>query len=138
MDYTDIAQFLAGALTLVAPDSHEEGRLLSQYGWFLGVIEADHEGAQRAFQRALAIAQRQANPALERRTLANAAWADAYHLRWPDCLAKGLRSIELAQHAGDPHTEMTARRAVAWALTATGERVQARQHARRRSLTPKS
>ena len=80
------------------------------------------------FAQALSIAEREDDAALERRTLANAAFVDAFHLRWPDCLARGLRAIELAQHAGDPHTEIPARRAVAFALTATGEREQARLH----------
>src|SRR5438876_7898134 len=83
-------------LNLVPPDSHEAGRLLAQHGWYSGFIDADHSQAQRAFQRALSIAQRQDDAALERRTLANAAWVDVWHLRSQDCLEKGLRAIELA------------------------------------------
>src|SRR5262249_37508060 len=117
------------ALALVPRGSVEEGRLLASYGWFSGVADADDEAAQRAFQRALAIAGRQGDLALERRTLAYAAFADAFHLHWPDSLDKGLRAMELPQKAGDLPSEMTARRAIAWALTAIGDGEQARFHA---------
>ncbi len=43
----------------------------------------------------------QGDAALERRTLANAAFVDAFHLRWQDCLTEGLRAIDLAQRVGD-------------------------------------
>ena len=72
------------------PGSHEAGRLLAQQGWFSGFIEADYDRAQREFQQALAIAEREGDSAIERRTLANAAFVDAFHLRWHDCLARGL------------------------------------------------
>ena len=75
--------------------------MLARHGWFSGFIDADYERAQRDFERALSIAEREDDSALERRTLANAAFVDAFHLRWGDCLAKGLRAIELAQGAGD-------------------------------------
>jgi tetratricopeptide (TPR) repeat protein len=129
MGYTEYPDLVAGALTLVSADTHEAGWLLSQHGWLTGVIEADHEGAHRAFERALSIAQTQDDAALERRTLANAAFVDAFHLRWRDCLTVGSRAIDLARQAGDVHTEVPARRSVAWALTATGEREHARSHA---------
>jgi tetratricopeptide (TPR) repeat protein len=126
--YTDAAELSARALTLVSPDSHEAGALLATHGWFSGFIEADYDDAQRAFQKALSIAERDKDAALERRTLANAAFVDAFHLRWRDCLANGLPAVELARHAGDPGTEIPARRAVAFSLTATGEREQGRFH----------
>ena len=119
---------IAHALTLVSPDSHEAGRLLAQHGWYSGIVEADYDAAQRAFQRALSIARSQDDAALERRTLANAAWVDVWHFRLQDALEKGLRAIELASRAADEHTESDARRSVVWALTATGEREQVRTH----------
>ncbi len=126
--YTDAAGVIADALDLVSPDSHEAGRLLAQHGWFSGFIEDDYDGAQVAFRRALAIAEREDDEALERRTLANFAFVDAFHLRWRDGLANGLRAIELTADAGDPRTEMAARRSVAFALLATGKCEQARLH----------
>ena len=128
LGYTDYADMITRALTLVSADSHEAGRLLAQHGWLCGTIDADHMAAHQAFQRALAIAERHDDVSLERRTLANAAFVDAFHLQWQDCLTEGLRSIALAQQAGDPHSELPAHRAVAWAFTATGEREHARTH----------
>jgi DNA-binding SARP family transcriptional activator len=124
--YTDAADLSVRALALVLPDSHEAGALLAQHGWFTGFIEADYDGAQRAFQQALSIAERDEDAALERRTLAYAAFVDAFHHRWRDCLARGLPAVELARQAGDPRTEIPARRAVAFSLAATGEREQGR------------
>jgi DNA-binding SARP family transcriptional activator/tetratricopeptide (TPR) repeat protein len=126
---TGAPELIARALTLVPANSDDEGRLLAQHGWFVGVVDADHEGAEHAFGRALAIARRRNDLALERRTLANAAFMDAFHLRWPECLDRGLRAVRLAEDAGDAHNEMTARRAVAWALTATGQLDEGRRHA---------
>jgi DNA-binding SARP family transcriptional activator len=128
MAQTKMPELIARGLTLVPRDSLEEGRLLVWHGWFSVFTDADYEAAQRAFQRVLSIAERNDDAALLRKMLANAAFVDAFHLRLQDCLTKGLRATELAQHAGDTHTEMAARRAAAWALAATGEREQARFH----------
>jgi DNA-binding SARP family transcriptional activator len=126
---TGASELIARGLRLAPAGSDDEGRLLAQHGWFVGVADADHEGAEHAFGRALEIARRHDDLALERRTLANAAFMDAFHLRWPECLERGLRAVRLAEDADDAHAEMTARRAVAWALTATGQRHEARRHA---------
>ncbi len=128
MAQTKMPELIARGLTLVPRDSLEEGRLLVWHGWFSVFTDADYQAAQRAFQRVLSIAERKGDAALLRKMLANAAFVDAFHLRFPDCLTKGLRASELAQHAGDMHTEMAARRAAAWALAATGEGEQARFH----------
>ena len=124
--YTDAEGMIARALTLVSPGSREAGRLLAQQGWFHGFIEGDYDRAQHDFRQALSIAERERDTAVERRTLANAAFVDAFHLRWSDCLEKGIRAIELAREDGDPSTEIPASRAVVFALTATGERERAR------------
>jgi DNA-binding SARP family transcriptional activator len=124
--YTDAAELIARALTLVSPESREAGGLLAQQGWFHGFIEGDYDGAQRDFRQALSIAERERDTTVERRTLANAAFVDAFHLRWGDCLEKGTRGIELAREDGDPSTEIPASRAVVFALTAMGERGRAR------------
>jgi DNA-binding SARP family transcriptional activator len=125
---TDFPELIARALRLVPPDSHEAGQLLAQHGWYSGIVEADHSAAERAFERALSIAQTQGDAALERRTLANAAWVDVWHFRRQECLEKGLRAIELAGQTGDDQTEINARRSIVWALMATGERDQIRAH----------
>ena len=125
---TDFPELIARALNVVPPDSHEAGQLLAQHGWYCGIVEADHGEAERAFDRALSIAQTQGDAALERRTLANAAWVDVWHFRRQECLDKGLRAIELVGQTGDGQTEINARRSIVWALMATGEREQIRAH----------
>jgi DNA-binding SARP family transcriptional activator len=126
--YTEAGRVIAGALALVSPDSPEAGWLLAQHGWFTGFIEGDYDGAQRALQEALSIAERERDGALEQWTLALSAFVDAFHLRWESCLAMGSRAIALRQDAGDPRTEMLARRAVAFALAATGRAKEGRLH----------
>ena len=124
--YTDASELIGRALTLAAPGSHEAGLMLAQHGGFSGFIDGDYRRAQRDFGQALSIAEREGDSTIERRTLANAAFVDAFHLRWGDCLATGPRAIELAVEDGDASTEITARRALVLALTATGERERAR------------
>lgn len=130
----DFGGLLRQALTLVPPEAHEAGGLLAQQGWLFGVIKADHDAAEAAFQQALFIARRHEDATLERRVLANAAFVDAFHLRFDDCLTRGSLALEMARAAGDldrapSSRELPARRAVGWALRATGEREQARTHA---------
>ena len=125
----DFGGLVSQALTLVSPEAHETGGLLAQQGWLSGVIEADHPAAEAAFRQALSIARRHEDDTLERRVLANAAFVDAFHLRWDDCLTRGSQAVEMARAAGDLERELPARRAVGWAMRATGEREQARTHA---------
>ena len=125
----DFGGLVSQALTLVSPEAHETGGLLAQQGWLSGVIEADYEAAEAAFRQALSIARRHEDATLERRVLANAAFVDAFHLRWDDCLTRGSKPVEMARAAGDLERELPARRAVGWAMRATGEREQARTHA---------
>ena len=49
-------ELIADALSLVPPDSHDAGRLLARYGSMIYFQEADYEGARRAYERGLAIA----------------------------------------------------------------------------------
>ena len=123
---TQLGQLIERALTLVPPDSHDAGRLLASHGWFAGLTRADHDAAGEAFDRALEIACRHGDSELERNTLADAAFVEAFHLRWVECLATGLRAIELAREARDLRTEWAARRSVVWPLVATGRREEAR------------
>ncbi|MCH8195871.1 MAG: transketolase, partial [Chloroflexi bacterium] len=58
------------ALELIPPDSIEAGHLLARQGEVLGQEEGDYVGAQEFFERALAIARRERDVALEMETLA--------------------------------------------------------------------
>jgi DNA-binding SARP family transcriptional activator len=119
--YTDAPSWISSALTLVPADSHEAGALLTQHGGFIGFLAGGYAEAERAFEGALAIAEREHDEGLEQRTLAAAAFVDAFHLRWESCLTTGARAIAVLSSAADPGIEIQARRSVAWALVATGK-----------------
>ena len=123
------AELIARALTLVPADSHEAGRLLSRYGGILGTAEGDYEGAQLALSRAIAIARREGDVALEMQTLAYASAVGAVHLHWQESVNNGLRAIELA--TGDENTvsDYVSRVWTALSLLAMGELDAARLHA---------
>jgi DNA-binding CsgD family transcriptional regulator len=106
---TGMAGVIAKALELVPPDSHAAGRLLANYVRVLVVEEGEFEAAQDAYNRALQIARRDGDEALELRILASATAGDAQHLRLQGTLVKSLRGIELAHQAEDPRTEVAVR-----------------------------
>ena len=106
---TGVGQLITRALALVPTDSHEAGRLLSRYVGVLVNEQGQYEAAQEVFSRALDIARREQDEALEMRILAGATEPDVNYLRLQGALAKSLRALELAQHADDPRTEVNAR-----------------------------
>ena len=112
---------MARAISLVPPDSHAAGRLLSRYGHILGVEEGDFAGAREAVVRALAIARREEDPVLEMRILADAARLDRTDLRPEESLRKSLRAIELAVSLDDIRTEVAARYEAYIALAGIGD-----------------
>ena len=118
-----VTQLISRALALVPPDSHQAGNLLSRYGLALGNEMGDYSGAEEAFNKALTIARRDKDVALELRVLANSATVDFLHLRWQDCVEKGLRAVELSGSGkgGDPQVEVTARFWAGLALAYMGD-----------------
>ena len=106
---TETGDLIERALAMVAPDSHEAGRLLSRYGGVLGRTEGHYDGAQETFSRALTIARREDDENLEMRTLAEAAGLAYTHLRHEETLQRSLSAIELAQRIDDPRSEVAAR-----------------------------
>jgi tetratricopeptide (TPR) repeat protein len=126
---TGVAGFIPLALKLAPPDSLVAGRLLCSYGFELGRVENDYEGAQAALAQALAIARREGDLALEVRTLAAAANVDYFHLRFQEGLEKARRAIALAGRLGDQQAAWSAHLDAARILTWTGEVGGAQQHA---------
>ena len=122
-------QMLARALELVPADSHAAGRLLSHYGLELGLTEGDYEDAQEAISRALAIAEREDDIALELRTLVNSSTVGFYFLRYHQSLEKSLRAIDLARSANDPYAEVSGHVDAARALHYLGEIESVKEHA---------
>src|SRR5262249_43841067 len=125
--YTDAPRWIYSALTLVPSDSHEAGALLAQHGGFIGFLDGGYAEAERAFEAALAIAEREHDKGLEQRTFAVAAFVDAFHLRWKSCLTRG-RAIAAPSSSADPDTEIQARRSMGWALAATGKLEEGKLH----------
>jgi tetratricopeptide (TPR) repeat protein len=104
-----VAEVIARALALVPSDSHEAGRLLSRYGGVLGASEGDYDGAQQALRRAMEIASREGDVALEVRTLSYAAIVSGQHIHWQEGADNGLRAIELATADESPFSDLTSR-----------------------------
>ena len=124
-----VTELMVRGLALVLPDSHEAGRLLAAYGFHLGRIQGDYEGAQDAFSRALAIAQRQGDATLEMRTLANASFLDQNFHLYKESLEKSARVTDWVSHHDMPQVELTARQPAVFALLSMGDVAGARQQA---------
>ena len=125
---TGMVQITSRALALVPPGSPQGGRLFSRHGILLVTETGDFEGAQEAFDKALAIAHGVGDATLEMLTLTNYARAELYRLRYPECLEKCLSAVELADRADDPCTETLAHDFAARILIWLGEPAMAQQH----------
>ena len=123
-----VEELIPRALAMVPPDSHEAGRLLCRHGQRLGVGGGDYEGAQVALGRALDIAVREGDTALELRILVDAASVDSHHMRWQEVVEKTSIAIQLAQRADDLRTEVSARYFAITALTSVGDLAEVRRH----------
>ncbi len=116
-----VSQLLERGLAMVPSESLEAGRLLSGYGLSLDYETGDHERAYEALQRALTIARRDANAALEVRTLANLSTVEALHQRWESSLEASHGVFGLKGEADDPHADAQARYWAAHSLIAKGD-----------------
>ena len=126
---TGLKEMLLRALELVSPDSGVAARLLARYGRYVGVAEGDYERAQEAIERAVAIAQREDDPALEMWTLINASSVEVFHLHHQEVLKRAVRVIELARELGEPVIEGYGHSHAFGALVALGDPEAASLHA---------
>ncbi len=124
-----VAELLARALDLVPVESHESGRLLSRYGGILGDERGDYEGAQDALSRAISIARREGDVALEGQGLGYAAAVSAAYLRWRESVDHGLRAIDLNAGDENPLAPAVHRWWAAVSLLRIGDLDAARPHA---------
>ena len=122
------AGLIGRALTLVPPDSPALGRLLSRHCRFLGIEEADYDGAWEAFERTVLIARSHGDLMLEARALADAANVGLYNLRWRDNLDMCRTAIDLASQAGDSDAEVLARYTAALSFLGVGDSENMRRH----------
>ncbi len=116
-------------LELAPTDSHHARALLQTSGLELGLRGADYEGARDTFDRAIAIARRTEDAALEMSVLSQAARVDWYHLRFQQCLDRGLAAIDLAYRVNDVSAEVRARVHALGSQVVIGDLEGARQHA---------
>ena len=102
---TGASGLLGRALELLPSDSIQAGRLLATYGAFLAVNEGRYEDAREALDRALAIARREKDPALEMRALEGQLYLDVFWLKLEEARGKVLAAIDLARRLSDSRAE---------------------------------
>ena len=125
---TGATKRISRALEMVPPDSRTAGRLLSMLGRIAGYDDGDYEASQSAFSRALEIARRKDDPALELTTLAGESYVNMWHCRWQEILDKTPRAIDLARTVDDPAGGLLALWGAIAAEIATGHREAAWRH----------
>jgi DNA-binding CsgD family transcriptional regulator len=118
-----VTPMVSRAVKMVKPDSLEAGRLLSRLGTCLTSEMGDYEGAQKAVDRSLAIAEATGDSALELQALGTAAQLALYNLDRPEAAAKSLRAIELARGSGDLRAEAVAHQC-RWSALGLSDRVE--------------
>ena len=124
------ARFTHRALEIVAPASHEAGRLLTRHAWDLGHLDGDYDGARQTLEQARAIAQREGDAALEVRTLVNTMELDFFQSRWQECVQNSRKTIEVARRVADAAAEMQSQVRAAFSLAIIGDLDGASSHAR--------
>ena len=127
---SDLLEFARRALTLVPPDSHFAGRLLCRYGQLVGLQGSDYEDVHSALERALEIAKREGDAALEMRTYAVSATVDVNHTRVESGLRNSLNSIRLSDQVDDVRSLIAARYCATTCSLVGGNLGEARIHAR--------
>ena len=101
------------ALELVPEGSHQAARLLSLYGYSLGVGEGlDLTQSRDAFERALEIVRREGDGALEVRILSSYANILGFHLQLDEALPMALEAIHREEETNNPVDML---RALLWA-----------------------
>ncbi len=124
-----VAERLTRVLAQLPPDSHDAGRLLCRYGIAIGREAGDYQRARDAFDRAVLIARREKDVALEMKSLMSAAEVGWWHMRTADTMRDGSRAFELARRVDDLPSEVAGRFFLARAMSFAGGSVGHRAHA---------
>jgi DNA-binding CsgD family transcriptional regulator/DNA polymerase III delta prime subunit len=127
--HTGAIDLITRALALVPPGSREAGYLLCQYGNTLYYETGNYDGALKALNQAISIAQQGEDAALEMRALVAAGHAEAAHLHFQESLRFDLCALALASTADEPFEETHALQEVAAVLHRTGDLEGARRYA---------
>lgn len=126
---TGLTHLLSRALALTEPDSHRAGRLLGRYIRAVALERGDYEQATDAYRRAVEIARREGDLALEVHAFAEAGSVDGYYLNMAQGLEKCFHAIDLASQLEKPDLESIALNWAATILLVRGEPVRARHYA---------
>ncbi len=123
-----IAPLRVRALALVSPESIEAGWLQALRGRDLGVRFGDYDGAQVAFDRAIAIAERHGDARLRLRILTSASGVDSFFRRIESAISTALDAIDLLQSIESPWDESFARMNLTFSLTVDGRSTEAKMN----------
>ena len=126
---TGITHLLSRALEISGPDSHRSGRLWGRYIRAAALEQGDYSQSDEAYRRAIEIARRESDIALEVHASADAGSVDGYYLELKKGLEKCLRAIDLSAHVNRPDLESTALNWAATIFLVTGRPVRARHYA---------
>ena len=124
-----VADVIEPLLRIVPDGSRDAGALISRQAAARYFEDGDHAGAHRGFARALSIAWRHQDPALELRIHAQATSVDHFALRWHDVLTRSRQVLALARRVDDLHSETYARYRAAFVLLHFGRVEEARVEA---------
>lgn len=122
-------RIISKALEMVRPDSHDAGRLLSQFGLLLGIDDGIYEKGKDALERSLTIARREDDTVLESVASLNMALLNNFHLNCHDTLAGCQRSIAAAQLNDDVRSEMLGHYYIGMTVPMIGDLDALREHA---------
>jgi tetratricopeptide (TPR) repeat protein len=100
--FVGATQLIDRALALVPPDSHAAGRLLSRTIRMVGADENNYPAAASAAERALTIARREQDEALELWTLAVSASVETQHTHYREAMSQCEQALALARRLDDP------------------------------------
>ncbi|HEX7049663.1 MAG TPA: AAA family ATPase [Longimicrobiales bacterium] len=127
---TGVVDMVERVLERIEPDSLESGWLLARLGAGRFFERGEYEAAREAFGRAMGVARRSRDAALELRTLAYATAVEHFAVHWPAVLESTRRVVELAREVDDPYAENYARYRASFALTFGGRAAEGRLEAR--------
>ena len=103
---TGMGELIYKGVDLVEPDSRQAARLLASYARAAGLEEGDYHSAEQALDRALEIALREGDQALELWIRSYACDVEGYHCQPEKCYETCLNGLLLTEKVDDPRSEL--------------------------------